>query len=235
MKNFFLLMLVSISGFQVANAQTCENYHPMKVGAFMELTRYDADGKQYSPTTIKVTEQSNDAGNLVLSTRIFYGDDTGDGMPYSEITCANGELRMDMKPLMVYIYPKIISMESSDVIYPSGLEVGMSLPDAFLKVDYYIKRFHESAGGYELMPMMIHTYSTNRHVTGRDTITTPAGTFPCILIEEDMVAAIKKNLKKADHYHIKGWYALNIGVVKTERYQEGKLFDYQILTRFSEN
>ena len=72
---------------------------------------------------------------------------------------------------------------------------------------------------------------TDREVVGKETLTTPAGTFECFVISQSnvskgMTGTIKRTSKQ--------WIAAGVGVVKTEDYKKnGKLDGYSLLTSFS--
>jgi len=78
------------------------------------------------------------------------------------------------------------------------------------------------------MTMMNMTISiTNRKVEAVENVTTPAGTFECYKISYDIATKMMINVK------MKGteWYAKNVGLVKSESYNnDGKLMGSNLLT-----
>jgi hypothetical protein len=78
------------------------------------------------------------------------------------------------------------------------------------------------------MKMSVNT--TNRQVEGRETVTTPAGTYDCVVISWDHES--KMGIKVSGS--AKQWLAEGVGMVKQENYnKKGKLAGYMELTAFS--
>jgi hypothetical protein len=71
----------------------------------------------------------------------------------------------------------------------------------------------------------------NRKVTGKENITTPAGTFSCIIVEEDVETHTMATIKG----HNKSWFALGVGMVRSESSSNGKPQGYTLLTKISGN
>lgn len=68
---------------------------------------------------------------------------------------------------------------------------------------------------------------TNRKVIGKESVTTPAGTFECYKISYDIATKMMINMKtKATE-----WYARGTGLIKSETYStDGKLMGSNVLT-----
>ncbi|MEQ9168598.1 MAG: hypothetical protein RLO12_20235, partial [Fulvivirga sp.] len=95
------------------------------------------------------------------------------------------------------------------------LSVGMSLNDASLKMSGSI-------------PFKMEVNIVNRKVEGKESITTPAGTFECYKITYTI------NTKSIMSMETTGadWIAKEIGMVKSENYNKnGKLQGYSLLTK----
>ena len=67
---------------------------------------------------------------------------------------------------------------------------------------------------------------TDRKVEALEKITTPAGTFDCMKITS---VCFTKMLIKSET-EMTDWYAPNVGLVRSETYQRGKLLTFSELT-----
>jgi len=78
--------------------------------------------------------------------------------------------------------------------------------------------------------MTINVDITNRKVDGFEKVTTPAGTFDCVVISYDVETKLMLKVKMSG----KQWFAKNVGVVKTETYnKKGKLEGSSLITKIS--
>ena len=73
---------------------------------------------------------------------------------------------------------------------------------------------------------------TDRKVESRETITTPAGDFDCLVLSQNVATKVLINVRGSS----KEWYSENIGVVRSESYnKKGKLLGYSELTSLKNN
>jgi len=102
-----------------------------------------------------------------------------------------------------------IKLTTDDLMYPSKLSPGMDLKDGSISLEV----------GNGLMNMT--TNIINRKVESREEITTPAGSFKCYKISEDVkskVGFIKVNMRNV------AWIIQDIGTIRSESYNKrGKL------------
>lgn len=111
-----------------------------------------------------------------------------------------------------------INVEELEI--PNKLEPGQKLKDGKLTM---------SMSGDSPMAMNVFSVTVkNREVIARETITTPAGTFECVKLTQDVVSktgfAITMNTFE--------WYAEGVGAVETETWRKGKLVGYTELVKF---
>ena len=215
-------------------AQDC-NFFPMIEGATFEITTYSASGKAEAVTSTKVTEVKNISGGVsaVVSSEITGGEVKEKvGLSY-EVKCVNGELQINMGDMfntesmqdMMGGQGMDVDMkvESDNLIFPSRMDIGKTLPDATMKMQM-------KAMGME---MDITTIISERKVEKKETLTTPAGTFDCYkmtyLTSTDGMMGMKMNFRST------AWYNEKVGMVRTEDYdQAGKINSYTELTAFKE-
>lgn len=145
------------------------------------------------------------------------------------VKCANGVLSFDMKLMLPQQQAESfkdfeMTVEGADKEIPNNLTPGASLKDA--EVKFLVKTKNGTP-----MPMMnTSVMITNRKVESKESITTPAGTFDCYKITEDveMKTLFKIKSKAAS------WFSKEAGIVKTESYKEnGKLVSKSELTEIS--
>lgn len=96
---------------------------------------------------------------------------------------------------------------------PADISVGDELPDYGIEV--------------KIMFLTTKMDVKDRRVTGRERIETPAGTFDCYVVEEELsVKAMMMNEKSSQ----KSWYARGVGLVRQESRTRKKLTGTSVLT-----
>ncbi len=113
-----------------------------------------------------------------------------------------------------------VEMKGTDLILPNNLSVGQTLPDSEMLVTVRIAPIN----------MKMNTNVFNRKVEGRESLTTPAGTFDCYVISFDSEAKMGFNVSSSG----KQWIAQGVGMAKQESYnKKGKLTGISLLTAFN--
>ena len=96
---------------------------------------------------------------------------------------------------------------------PAELSVGMELPDYEIEI--------------KVMFITSKMGCTDRKVIGRESVTTPAGTFDCFVVEETMTAKAMMVKEKTRQV---SWYARGIGLVRQQTWDKKKLTGTTVLT-----
>lgn len=223
---FLLFLLPFFSGVKTFG-QECEAYYPMDPGTVMEMTSYNAKGKEQGRNVQTILEK-NGSGNLISATIKSEHFDKKDKPTLTqeyEIYCKDGVFSLDMKAMMnpetFASYENMeIEVDAEELEFPATVTPGMELPDATLTVSV-------SSGAMNMMNISVQV--TNRKVEGMEEITTPAGTFNCIKLSQDVTTKMMIKIEA----HSVDWYAPNTGVVRSESYNKnGKLNGYTELTKF---
>ena len=94
-----------------------------------------------------------------------------------------------------------ITAEGGKTLLPSVLVPGDTLRSA--------------AGKVKALGMTMNVTVTERKVLGTDTLTTPAGTFPCVIVSEHKV---EKGMMRNRVTTARTWYARGIGMVRHDTY-----------------
>jgi hypothetical protein len=91
--------------------------------------------------------------------------------------------------------------------YPSSMKEGDALKDASFSMDF------KSTSGIN---SHISMDMTNRKVAGKESVTTPAGTWNCYKITYHSKMIFKMGIGIPMNFDVTEWFAQGFGVVKTE-------------------
>ncbi|MEL6140145.1 MAG: hypothetical protein AAFU67_00835 [Bacteroidota bacterium] len=220
-----LTVLLSLFVISLAIAQTdCKPYIPINEGATWEITDYSAKDKATSKTTYKLLEK-REQGDEITFTVESTSYDKKDKVVYNhtfEATCKAGtfdfgmSFKMDGQALAAY-QNMDVEVDASDYEIPSLDEApGTQLKDGSLVVGIQ---------GPITMKMKVNI--TDRKVEDSETITTPAGSFNCVVLSQTVSTKMVVNVEAGS----KEWYAPEVGMVRSETYnKKGKLLGYSVLT-----
>jgi len=224
---YLMIFILSATMADSAVAQDCEAYFPMEEGAFIETYNYDKKDKLTSITRYTVLEkevygENNVKVKVQLKAYDKKDEETMEGQ--LEMLCEDGVYYVDMKD---YINPESmgiedmedmeITVDANNMEMPANPEVGQTLNDGYIKMSF-------GASGVSVMNITVNI--TNRTVEAIEDITTPAGTFNCVKISQDIeTKTFMKNTAKSVE-----WYAKNIGAVRSETFNnKGKPTGYSVL------
>jgi hypothetical protein len=113
-----------------------------------------------------------------------------------------------------------VKLEGENLELPSRLAEGQSLKSGWITL---------TAVGSPL-PLILNVNITDRKVEGKETITTPAGTFTCWKISSKSSLQVKMGINMNLNFSIVEWMAEKVGLVKSEMYdKKGALSSYSLL------
>jgi hypothetical protein len=224
----FCMSLVSFS----STAQDCSGYYYL-TNSTIEMTTYDKKAKENGKLTYLISAVSN-SGNTTTANFISEMKDEK-GKTISKGTgkykCSGDNLFIDAKVAMpqeqMGAYKDMdVKADEAFIEYPSNLSDGLALKDANFKMDIINKGSVFSTTTLE---------QTNRRVEGKESVTSPAGTWDCWKISYDgrfkatiggpSGIGIPVNFKSTE------WFAPGFGIVKTETYNKnGKLVGSTLIT-----
>ena len=223
-----LIAAIVLLGF-VANtmAQTgCSKYYPFKEGTKAEITAYDNKGKTAAVIDYTILKTTKTSEGEVATMKSSVRDEKGKLIAETEYnaTCDGNKISIDYKsmvsPMMMDQFKDMeYDISGTDLEIPNNLSVGQTLPDAQMIMNI-------SMSGIK---MNMELSITNRKVIGKESVTTPAGTFNCFVITSDMTT--KMGVSQTSNS--KQWIAEGVGMVKQEDYQKGKVSSSSLLTAFS--
>ena len=214
------LILFTLSMFGQTN---CSTYYPFEEGMSLEYQLKNKKGKEEG--AMKYTVTTSDNQSATINQEIF--DKKGKSLLSNEfdMTCSGNSVTIDFESLLSGdLLQQIESMDTelsgTDVVLPNELEVGQELPDASISMSMNM------AG----IKMNSNMNITNRKVVDMETITTPAGTFDCVVITQNSSGKMMVNINSSQ----KTWLAEGVGMVKSEDYNKnGKLQQTTLLTSYS--
>ena len=213
MKIGFHLFLLCIPGISLA--QDCSNYYYLQNNKTIEMMIFNKNGKEAGKMTYVVSDSKKNGSTTNATINSEFVDAKGKTISKAtnNVKCENGVMQMDMKtfiPPVQMEQMKTGEAKASDVYleYPANMNIGDQLKDGQFNMDY------ETAGG---MKSSIEISITERKVEGKETITTPAGTWECYKISAknritSKIAGIGIPIKM----DVIEWFAPGFGVVKTE-------------------
>ena len=221
MKLKIYLTIVLVLTFIGAKSQNnCSTYYPFKKGVEVEITNYDKKGKNSGVVSHLVKDVKGDVAVFVTNMK----DEKGNHISEIEynVECINDGISVDFKSLIsgdiLKQYKDMeINMTGTNLSIPNKLSTGQKLPNAKVNMEIIISP----------IKMKSSIDIIDRMVEGKETITTPAGTFDCIVItnKTEMKMGIKTSMTS------KQWLSAGIGMVKTENFnKKGKLIGYSVLT-----
>ncbi len=199
----------------------CNSMLFFKEGTATTLTSYNDDGKVTGSTKTVYTKVTKIPGGATVMANQENFDKKGKPTTKNEfsIKCEKGVLYFDMKMYTsqqqaeAYKDMEMI-VEGNNMEYPSEFVVGSSLKDADVKFSF------KSKDGM-VMPMSGMTIKIyNRKIEAKESVTTPAGTFECYKLTENVDTKTIFNLKLKSIT----WFSLEAGTVKTETYKESGKF-----------
>lgn len=226
MKTLFKLT-ISLFSMTIMAQSNCSKYYPFSEGATATYEMLNSKGKSDGSMTQTVMGLINSGGTSTATVNSELLDKKGKSLLESSfaISCDGNLVTMDFKSLMnADMMRQFDNLETeitgTNVDLPNELSEGQSLPDAGVTIKMNM------AG----MNMNMVTNITNRKVVGHETITTPAGTFDCVVITQRSSGKMMVKFSSNQKF----WLAEGVGLVKSEDYNnKGKLQSSTLLTSFS--
>lgn len=223
-----ILMTLAVVASHVVRAQ-CNAYCTLKEGSEWEFKSYSAKDKLTGSNRQKVTSFSPEGdGYTAVVNSVMYDQNEKEVMQGDlQLKCVGGTMVIDMRNFINADQMKAFSgqemkIESEDLEIPSQLTAGQSLKDGKLVL---------STSG-TAVPMKMTISITDRKVVGKESITTPAGTFDCYKITSKTSIQNQMGISINTEMTTTEWITEAAGVVRSESYNKnGKLMGYTVLTR----
>ncbi len=224
MKKILIPVIFSLLAISGLKAQNCFKYFPTKEGTTLEYTYYDSQDKVTAISEQTVIEKKTENGKQIITYQVVnkpVDTDTTYTRTFDIICDKDGKINIDLSAMMPNTLNGMqLEVEGGMLDFPRNPTVGQELEGSTM----IIKMLSEGK-----LIATANSDITNRKVEAIDDVTTPAGTFHCIVIsyEQTITLGFIKNTAK-----IKEWYSENYGLIKAESYnKKGKLDSYHELTK----
>ncbi|HWC54910.1 MAG TPA: hypothetical protein VG676_15095 [Chitinophagaceae bacterium] len=212
MKRSFIpaLLLLCINSF----SQNCSDFYYLQKNKIVEMTITNKKSKEVGKITYTVSNVQQSGGTVSSTVNSEFVDDKGKSISKAtnNIRCTGGIIMMDMKMFIPSGQQEQMGNVSatgqeSYLEYPSNMKEGDVLKDGQFGMDF---KMQSGIGAH------INVDITKRKVQGKESITTPAGTWDCFKITYHSKVVIKIGIGIPANADVTEWYAPGFGVVKTE-------------------
>lgn len=228
MKKLIALVTLILFTYPLTQAQTaCSQYYVLEEGVTYEYTNYNKKGKEEGTITYSVTEVDGGGDSVSATMSMVMKDKKGETFTTEYgIMCEGEVVKIDFESLMneqmmSQLGDVEMDISGTDIELPNNMKVGQKLDDANINVKM-------NMGG---MNMNMNVETVNRKVEKEETVSTPAGKFPCIVIYSETKS---KMMMANQTYPSRIWFSKGVGMIKQETYNKsGKLMGYMELTNFN--
>ncbi|WP_028376470.1 hypothetical protein [Leeuwenhoekiella sp. MAR_2009_132] len=227
MKAFYILICLNALLLNECISQNdCSNLFTFNTDSSFEMSAYGTTNNLLSVTNYEVSHirQTLNGKTAFLSAvnrDVSKKRDTLEQENY-EIECTSKSVVLNHRNVVpAFLYDEYSNLEFDiskiALVVPKNLEIGQSLDDAVLEIDILATPIKHR----------ITYLLKDRCVTATETITTPAGTFNCIIIESK--TSMKPQNENAGF--VKHWFAEGVGFIKQVDYnKKGQVSSVNILT-----
>jgi hypothetical protein len=224
-KSLLLLLAIMISFLGIAQ---CNDYYVFEQGNEWTYENFTGKNKSAGKNLQKVTAYEKTSSGFKATINSTFIDEKGKNVMEGDMdyTCDNGTIIIDMRKFIPKEQQQAfgsyeMKMESENLELPSNLAVGQSLKNGSITM---------TALGSPI-PMTISVMITDRKVEGKESITTPAGTFDCYKISSKSTTRTQMGIKMTFEFSSAEWVAEKVGMVKSETFDKnGKPNGYTLLT-----
>lgn len=226
MKKYIIIPLILFVSALSGHAQCTNPFYEFKEGTKIYMQNYDGENQLQGKTETEVKDVTETVNGFktTVALKVIDKDDKIISEGSYGMECDNGTVKLDLsgfiptKSLMAF-GDMDIKVEMEEMEIPAKLYPGQELKDASLTVSAVNSPF----------PLSMQIIMKDRKIEGKQTITTPAGTFECYKLTYDMVidfmmgSLVMKNVQ---------YLTEKLGAVKTETYDsDSKLLNYTVLQK----
>jgi hypothetical protein len=211
MKYIFTLICLLATG--ALPAQDCKNYYYLQNNKTIEMTIYSRKGDVAGRNVYHVSNVKPSGASITSEVNSEMFDKKGKSIAKSamNIKCTGGVMMMDMKMMIPTPQQEQFKMDAKAdnvyIEYPNNMKSGDMLKDANMSMDV------NNNGVQQSLTMNV----TNRKVEGKESVTSPAGTWECFKITSKTKLVMKMGpIGVPMNMETTEWFAPGFGVVKTE-------------------
>ena len=197
----------------VAYGQGTEPFFCSEPGMVRIYEARDADGKtvSFNSRFRSRIRMRFDRGEVIMDMAALMEEAMQEGMRQSLNAMGDGDDAENQAAMNEILDNTTVSGECRGI--PADIYEGMELPDYSIEI--------------KIMFITSKMGCKDRKVIGRESVTTPAGTFDCYVIEETMTAKAMMVNEKTRQV---SWYARGVGLVKQQTFDKKKLTGTTLLT-----
>lgn len=221
----YVVVLLAFSGNGFAQ---CNEFYQFKEGSEWEMESYDAKGKLSGTNRQKVISYQGSSNSFTAKVHSTVMDKKGKEVMQGDLDfkCQDGTMIIDMRNFINEEQMKAfqnyeMQMQGENLEVPNTISVGQTLKDGSITM----------TAANSPIPMNMSVSITDRKVVGKESITTPAGTFDCYKITSNSTVKTKMAIGMTIEFSTIEWLAPKVAVVKSESYRKGKLQGYSLLTK----
>lgn len=210
-----LLLFVTVCTFCVAAfGQKCTDYYFMQNNKTVEMSLFNKKGKLTGKIVYNMSNVTQSGSSASSTVKMTMSDDNGKliSEATNNVKCSNGVMMMDMKMFIPSAQQQQMgkaAASASDVYleYPNSMKEGDVLKDGQFSMDFKMESGINASVSVSI---------TNRKVEGRESVTTPAGTWDCFRITQKTRIVMKMGIGIPINSEVTEWYAPGFGIVKSE-------------------
>ena len=221
-----ILILITFFLVTEVNAQCKSPYYKMKEGTVIVTESFNDKDKFQTRQETKVLKYDETADGFEATIGFVVTDKKGKTATEGDykMSCSQDVFKIDMSNFvpsesMSGFENMEVDVQMDQLEYPSSLLVGSDLNDASIII----------TTKNNPIPMKMEFNITDRKVEGKETVTTPAGSFDCFKISYNtrLKMIMNMNFKNVEYL------SENSGVVRTESYKSnGNMVGYTLITQY---
>ena len=209
-----IILLAFVFTCRSSFSQNCGDYYYFQNNKTIEISIANKKGKETGKIVYAISDV-NKKGSATVSTihsEMFDKNGKSTSKATNNLQCDNGIVMMDMKMFIPSAQAEQMGEMSATsstnyLEYPSTMREGDALKDASFSMDF------KSTSGIN---SHISIDMTNRKVVGKESVTTPAGTWDCFKITYHSKMIFKMGIGIPMNFDVTEWFAPGFGTVKTE-------------------
>lgn len=229
LRNLVLMATLFVTGG--ALAQDCTFFFPNQEGKQITRNCYTASNQLTNILVYRVDQVYNYPAGMEVVANYTFADAAGKPLNSGNMVarCVDGDFSMSMGGITAF--PEAINMMNADVYMMGDL---MNYPNAFAnpldpedddEFDDGTLRIYQKGNKNNRTEISIY----DREFVANESVNTPAGAFYCTKVKFNMDIWTPKGTIKGYGYE---WYAPNIGIVRSEQYNDKKeLQSYSVLEK----
>lgn len=214
MKNYLISAFLLLFALSSLNAQECSSYIVSQKGKTAEYANKNKKGKIQSYHSQELLKHEESDGVVHYEVLQVTKDDKKEEISRDTLIfeCRNGTFYVDMSGYIdesqTEAYEESqISIDFEDIGYPANMKPGMQLEDGSVTLTIDMG----------MATITNETKIINRKVEARESVTTPAGTFDCLKISQEVenkLGFVTIKIKTVS------WISEGVGSVKSESYDK---------------